>query len=129
VLPANGAIRFELSATGMDRNQRGWTEGHKEKDEVEKIKHQVKETNSLKRLLRGTRDGSPQLKQGSKLPWKSLGSQRNPNFEHRACRASISQHGMPILAGLNQRESTLLMHYLDYVFPLQFHFYKPLPTN
>lgn len=87
MLPANGAIRFELSATGMDRNQRGWTEGHKEKDEVEKIKHQVKETNSLKRLLRGTRDGSPQLKQGSKLPWKSLGSQRNPNFEHRALQS------------------------------------------
>jgi hypothetical protein len=44
-----------------------------------------------------------------------------PNPAERLCM----QSGIPVSATVNEREAILLMHYLDYVFPIQFPFYKP----
>jgi hypothetical protein len=46
---------------------------------------------------------------------------RAPNPAERLC----IQCGIPVSATVNEREASLLMHYLDYVFPIQFPFYKP----
>jgi hypothetical protein len=159
--------------------------GENEREEKERIKHLVKKTNDLKRLLRHPKSSITQPEQdrgsaretneatfqnvlsqiGSPLSPISETAKFNddkegvdmtlhesvdpcllplstepqfaPRFSSRInhnlddFRASSNtdlrylQRGIPISVTLDEREASLLMHYLDHIFPLQFPFYKP----
>jgi hypothetical protein len=54
----------------------------------------------------------------------------NHNLQGNFCASSNTdlrylQHGIPVSVTLGEREASLLMQYLDHIFPLQFPFYKP----
>jgi hypothetical protein len=163
-----------------------WMDGdEKEREEKERIKHLVKNTNHLKRLLRHPKNsttqseqdrgsaretneatfqnalsqiGSPlspisesekfnEEKEGGDMTFHesvdhcllplSTEPQFGPRFSSRINRnlddfraASNTdlrylQREIPVSVTFDQREASLLMHYLDHIFPLQFPFYKP----
>jgi hypothetical protein len=54
----------------------------------------------------------------------------NHNRQGHFCASSSTdlrylQRGIPVLVTIGEREASLLMQYLDHIFPLQFPFYKP----
>lgn len=169
--------------------------GREERNEVETIKRQVKETNRLKRLLRMPKIGHTTVQQGLQSsphitepvsplqatmqdkislvtngPWATTASIKSVDDEESEITRSIAysmpghtplpipcdtlgedlagvsphSHGarspplkpeellsssreLRLPSSLAEDEACLLMHYLDYVFPLQFPFYKPPP--
>jgi hypothetical protein len=57
-------------------------------------------------------------------------SQINHSLQDHFCASSNTdlrylECGIPVSVTLDEREASLLMHYLDHIFPLQFPFYKP----
>ena len=170
--------------------------GQREREEMEKIKQKIKETNKMKRLLRNPKNWSSQLdpETGSSpniteaqlpgqtltdskmlcvtnhplAPVESIGSEDGDDseeegstgcvgqifsplsMEHGFSRIALpqvirtpddcftvlgsaallhQQHESLVLSSINERESCMLMHYLDFVFPLQFPYYRPRPAE
>ena len=171
--------------------------GQREREEMERIKQKIKETNKVKRLLRNPKTWSSQLSPDTRpspeitevlllrqaltdvemlcvrtnlsAKVESIGSEDDNNGEKDGLTGSAGpifsplsmEYGFsritlprvtrtpdevrllllgpiehlyqqcktPALSSLNEREFCILMHYLDFVFPLQFPFYRPHPVE
>jgi C6 transcription factor Pro1 len=116
--------------------------GQREREETEKIKRKIKETNKVKRLLRNRKNWSSQLDPHTRpspditevlLPRQALIDAKMPcvtnNLSANVESIGSENNNDSEEDGLNERESCILMHYLDFVFPLQFPFYRPHPTE
>jgi hypothetical protein len=109
--------------------------GAKERDMVVKIQHSVKQETSRKRRLRierrevfkeNGRGHNSHPQNGDSEIHSNSGEALNKPAN--TISASNRRNIVPETA-IDEEEESLLMHYLDYVFPLQFRFYQPLPST
>ncbi|KAF2491427.1 hypothetical protein BU16DRAFT_515793 [Lophium mytilinum] len=97
-----------------------WMDGQgRERRMAESIRQAVKETASQKRraaMLRRNQDSAPST---------SLSGTNTADGSSSPNDCTLSSSRSSSLAYSDEDEASLLMHYLDHVFPLQFPFYKP----
>jgi hypothetical protein len=136
---------LQITCHGYSEKKPGWMDGGRsEKAEAERIKRTIKLNNRQKRkaaskpLSSGDRDStrfsryeatSPQISNAETTSFTST-SRKDPEPKSEQRRSLCLGCSLKSFSNdYNGREATLLMHYLDVVFPLQFRFYQPLVSE